>query len=611
MNSVLRFARSNLFAYVGLALVIAVGVAFGLERGALALVGYAGLRACAADWKSTRGFAFDYFSQCLPTFAQAPDSSGTSLTRFTTHALTQEEFVADGISEDLRSVYGSMAAAIMRGYQPNMMMQVMFGRLRDYSMHLQQIKRGRQSIIQPFITLPKEDVVNTGAFVVTAGNAGGDEDFQWEITVENGNADFQNQDLPAIDTQFVVGDTLVILYTAPDGSNWTRHMEVVSSTDATYGGTPAATVVVQAPYNQAQWDALSDAEQDLWQPTGGLVLFAGNSTSNYRARCNQKGLYDSRSLANYWFQTTRKMFQWTDEYEKVNEAETMSDFFKAFLKIPLAEQIQRLDQDHMRSLANDLFWGQPYAGQNVETWQTGNNLPLVYDLDGTTVMDVETRLKGYETQLDECGRVLDLAGGALNIDTLLELLPILARNRAGTGATADQVWDVDMLVNTKTAAILKRVFAQQYKDAYGVSYVENLHKGENRLFEQNGVWANTYELDQANIKLNVISGFFLDDMLSMAPAGHKNAANYALFTDFTDLDWFVIQSRKRQVEYPPRNVPIDATKCLIDFNVRTIMMESMTHGLAVRRPARHLIVKGFDNTKCATISQSICTNYEG
>jgi hypothetical protein len=71
----------------------------------------------------------------------------------------------------------------------------------------------------------------------------------------------------------------------------------------------------------------------------------------------------------------------------------------------------------------------------------------------------------------------------------------------------------------------------------------------------------------------------------MAPAGHKNAATYALFTDFTDLDWFVIQSRKRQVEYPPRNVPIDATKCLIDFNVSTIMMESMTHGLAVKRPS--------------------------
>jgi hypothetical protein len=618
MQKLFSFVRSRMFQIIQFVLprlmvcflVGSIGIPAAIMKAALVFVLMQGVRLCAVDPRAARGYAFDYFSQCLPTFAEAPDASGTSLTRFTTHALTPEEFVADGISEDLRSVYGSLAAAIMRGYKPNMLDQVLFGRLRDYSMHLQEIKRGRQSIIQPFVTLPKEDVTNTGAFVITAGNADADDE-KWVITVENGNADFQNQDLPAIDTQFVPGDTLLIFYTADDGTNQVKHVEVISSTDATYGGTPAATVIIKAPYTQAQWDALSESEQALWQPTGGLVLFAGNSTSNYRARCNQKGLYNSRSMAHYWFQTTRKMFQWTDEYEKVNDAETMSDFFKAFLSIPLAEQIQILDQDHMRSLANDLFWGQPYAGQNVETWQTAGNLPLVYDLDGTTVMDVETRLKGYETQLDECGRVIDMVGAGLNIDTLKELLPILARNRAGTGAARDQVWDADVLVNPAVAALIKRVMAAVYKDSFGVQYTEIVKPQINDAIAKAGVWANQYYLDEINLRLNVISGFWLEDMLSMAPAGHKNAASYALFTDFTDLDWFVIQSRKRQVEYPPRNVPIDATKCLIDFNVRTIMMESMTHGLAVKRPSRHLIVKGFSNTACPVYTPTICESYEG
>lgn len=610
MQKINRFIRSKVFALIGLAVSIAAGFAFGAESGFVHAALFALVRTAALDPRMIAGRAGDYFTQCLPTFAEAPDASGTSLTRFTTHALTQEEFVADGISENLRDVYGSMAAAIMRGYQPNMLDQVLFGRLRDYSMHLQEVKRGFQSIIQPFVTLPKEDVVNTGAFVVTAGEAGA-EDFEWSLTIENGNADFQNADLPAIDTQFVAGDTLLIFFTAEDGTNQTKHVEVVSSADATYGGTPAATVVVKAPYTQAQWDALTEAEQALWQPTGGLVLFAGNSTSNYRARCNQKGLYNSRSLANYWFQTTRKMFQWTDEYEKVNNAETMSEFFKAFLRIPLAEQIKQLDADHMRSLANDLFWGQPYAGQNVETWQTSGNLPLVYDLDGTTVMDVETRLKGYETQLDECGRVIDMLGAGLNIDTLKELLPIVARNRAGTGAARDQVWDIDMLVNPAVAALIKRVFATVYKDSFGVQYTEQTQPGLQQNLVKNGVWANTYQMDEINLRLNVISGFWLEDMLSMAPAGHKNAATYALFTDFTDLDWFVMQSKKRVIEYPPRNVPIEATKCLIDFNVRTIKLESMTHGLAVKRPSRHLIVKGFSNTACPVYTPTICESYEG
>lgn len=619
MQNLLSFIRSRSFAWLKLIVPVVLFVVLAPVAGAASasmwgFVTFAvmqGATVFAIHPAATGGRLLDYFDQCLPTLAEAPDASGTSLTRFNTHVLTQEEFVADGISENLRDVYGSMTAAIMRGYQPNMMDMVLFGRLRDYSMHLQEVKRGFQSIIQPFVTLPKEDVVNTGAFVVTDGNADAD-DTKWVLTIENGPADFQNTDLPAIDTQFVAGDTLLLFFVADDGSSQVKHVEVVSSEDATYGGaTPKATVIVKAPFTQAQWDALSGAEQALWQPTGGLVLFAGNSTSNYRARCNQKGLYNSRSLANYWFQTTRKMFQWTDEYERVNNAETMSEFFKAFLRIPLAEQIKLLDIDHMRSLANDLFWGQPYAGQNVETWQNAGNIPVVYDLDGETIIDVETRLKGYETQLDECGRVIDMLGAGLNFDTLKELLPIVARNRAGTGAARDQVWDIDVLVNPTVAALIKRVMVAIYKDSYGVQYFETTKGGEFAELEKKGVWANTYQLDEINLRLNVISGFFLEDMLSMAPAAHKNAATYALFTDFTDLDWFVMQSKKRVVEYPPRNVPIDATKCLIDFNVRTIKLESMTHGLAVKRPSRHLIVKGFSNTTCPVYTPVTCTSYEG
>lgn len=610
MRKFQKLVRGNAFALFGLLAATVAGLALGPVSFFCYLALFALLRASAIDVRARAGYVGDYFTECLPTLAQAPDSAGTSLTRFTTHALTYEEFVADGISENLRDVYGSLAGMIMRGYQPNMLDQVLFGRLKDYGMLLHKVPRGFQSIIQPFITLPKEDVVNTGAFVITAGEAG-EEDFEWSLTIENGNADFQNQDLPAIDTQFVAGDTLLIFFTADDGSSQVKHVEVVSSEDATYGGTPAATVVVKAPFTQTQWDALTEAEQDLWQPTGGLALFAGNSTSNYRARCNQKGFYNSNSISAYWFQTVRKMFQYTDEYEKVNEAKTMSEFFKTFLRLPLAKQRQMQDADWMTSLANDLFWGQPYAGQDVETWQTAGNLPVVYDLDGVTVMDVETRLKGYETQLEECGRVLDMTGGALNFDTLKSLLPILARNRAGTGAAKDQVWKIDMLVNPTVAALVKRVLASVYKDSFGVQYVENLKPGTNDILAANGVFANSYHLDEINVTLNVISGLFLEDFQAMAPAAHKNAANYALFTDFTDLEWFVMESKKRVIEYPPRNVPIDATKCLIDFNVRTIQLDSMTHGLAVRSPSRHLIVKGFSNDICPIYTAVACSSYEG
>lgn len=607
MRTFNRFIRSNVFSYIGLAVAAIAGALFGLGHAFIYLTLFALTRAAALDPRLSAGMARDYFEQCLPTFAETPDSAGTSLTRYTTHALTPAEFVADGISEDLRAVYANRAGAIMRGYKPNMLDMVLFGRLRDYSMHLERRKRGYQSIIQPFVTLPKEDVVNVGAFAVTAGAAGA-EDYEWTLTIENGPADFQNADLPAIDEQFVVGDTLLIFFTAADGSNQVKNVEVVSSTDATYGGTPAATVVVKAPYNQAQWDALTGPEQTLWQPTGGLALFSGNSTSNYRARCVQKGFYNPNSMAHYWFQTFRKTFQWTDEYERVNNAPTMSDFFKGYLRLPLAKQIQIQDGDYMTAVANAVMWGQPYAGQNVETWQTAGNVPVVYDLDGTTVMDVETRMKGIETQLDECGRVLDLAGAPMNINSIMALLPIVARNRAGTGAAKDQVWKIDMLVNPYMGGLIKRVMANAYKDTFGVQYTENLKPGTNDILAANGVWNNTYHLDDHNIQLNVISGFFLEDMLSMTPTAHKAATNYAMFLDFSDIDLFVMEARSRNVEYPSRTVPINETKCMLRYNVRTIRMESETLGLAVKNPSRHLIVKGFTQV-CPTYDITICPSY--
>lgn len=599
----------RLLAIVALALALVVGAFVSPIDGLLI---YAAANLAALGWSGRFTACLGaYFDDCLPTIAQTPDSSGTSLTRYLTHALTPAEFVADGLSENLRRVYANRTQVIMRGYQPTTLDMILFGRLKDYGMHLQKMKMGFQSIIQPFVTLPKADVINTGAFVVTAGDATTPQDYQWRIKVQNGPAAFQNSTLPAIDTQFQVGATVLIIFTAGDGSNLVRQMEVISSADSTVGDTPSAEVVVQAPYNQTQWDALTTPEQTTWQPTGGLVMFSGNSTSNYRSRANQKGLYNPASMIQYWFQTMRKMFQYTDAYEVANNAETMTEFEKAFVLLPLAEQIRMLDADYVRGEANNLFWSQPYAGQNVETWQTTGQLPVVYDIDGTTIMDVETRMKGIETQLDECGRVVDLMGGPFDMDVVGPLLYQVARNRLGTGAMRDQVFNVDLLTNRTTAFMLKRMFADRYGNDYNIQYQQQVGKSNQETFSQtSGIWTNSFDLDDYNITLNVMSATWMEDLLSQTPTAHQNAARYAMFLDFSDIDWFVMEQKSRNTEWPPRNVPIEFTRAVIDFNVRTVRLESTTSGIAVKRPSRHLMVKGFGNV-CGTMTPSGPCAYEG
>jgi hypothetical protein len=86
-----------------------------------------------------------------------------------------------------------------------------------------------------------------------------------------------------------------------------------------------------------------------------------------------------------------------------------------------------------------------------------------------------------------------------------------------------------MLVNPTVAGLLQKVMAAVYRDEWGVQYTEDVRAKEtNDKMNQKGVWANTYNIPGANLRLNVISGLFLDDLSAMAPEGHKSAANYAL-----------------------------------------------------------------------------------
>lgn len=545
---------------------------------------------------------------------QTPDASGTSLTRYLTHALTPDEFAADGISENLRQVYYNRTGVVMRGYKPSLLSNVLLGRMKDgpdYGYKLQKMNRGFQSIIQPFVTMPVEDVVNTDSFQVVDGtNAGVAEDYQWKIKVQNGPADFQNSALPAINTQFVEGDTISVFYVASDGSAQNPQFQIISSTDATVGNTPAAWVIVQAPFNQTQWDALTGPEQAVYQPIGGATFFTGNTTSNYRSRAVQKGLYNPNSIENYWFTTDRKTFTYSDAYEEANAAETMTEFAKAFALLPLGQQIKLLDQDHERSVGNKLFWERPFAGQDVNTWQQSGQLPVVYDIDGTTIMDVETRLKGIETQLEECGRVLDFYGAAFNWNTVGPMLYQVSRNRAATGANLDASQEIDMLSNRFTNADLKKAIAAYYGDSYRIQYQQQVGKSAQETFSRtSGIWSQQFDLDDFNITLNTISATFMEDLLSMTPTAHKGATRYAMFVDFSDIDWFVMEAKSRETTWPPKTVPIDFTRAVIDYNMRHVRMESMTHGIAVRRPSRHLIVKNFSNS-CAVMPVPNSCSYE-
>lgn len=553
-----------------------------------------------------------YFDQCLPKIVRIRDGSGCSITRATLDAMTPDEFAALGDQEDLQRVYANAALAKERGVNMRYIDSILMGRLKYYGDKVETRKLGGpQSVIAPYVTMRQRHVVNSGYFQILAGaDSNG---YRWSLTVGN-NGHFAQTANPRIDRYFVPGNTVIINHVLASGASASTKMKIISSADATSGGTAKATVVVEPNVTSVAFAAYTATQKAVFQPTGGLVLLGTNSVSDYESWCNVGAVDNNLSLIHFWVQTSRKAHVVSEEYLKAIQAPNANEFFKVFDTLPFAEQVKQQDIQFRQQLATSFFWGQPSnQHQDVNAWQ--GNLTEVTDIDDNScVLEYKAEAEGVEPLLNNCGRVYDYAGQPINFDTMEELLYQLKRHREETSDTGDAVIDIDMQTDKATASHVKAMFANYYKEKYGIQYTQEIGKGQNETFVQtSGLQVNSYDFDDAGVRLNVISDPFFYDQRHAAPAAHRQASTYALFLDYSDIDWGIIKTASRTNEYPsPGDIPSEY-KCVIQRNVKTYQLYSQTWTCALKRPERHLILKGFNADACPIKTYQSCDSavYEG
>jgi hypothetical protein len=553
-----------------------------------------------------------YFNQCLPRVLNIRDGSGCSITRATLQAMTPDEFAALGDQEDLQRVYANATEAKMRGVNQRFIDELLLGRLKYYGDKVTKINLGGpQSIIQPFITMKQKTVVNSAYFNIESGadNNG----YRWNVVVVN-NGLFSQQSLPRIDRYFVPGNYVVIQFVATSGASYSTYMKVISSTDATVGNTAKATVVLEPNVTSAAFAAYTNPQKAPYQPTGGLIMAGTNAISDYEAWCNVGAVDNNNNLIHFWQQTARKAHVVSQEYLKAIEAKHANEFFKVFDTLPYAEQIRQQDIRFTREWWTSVFWGQPINEfQDVNNWQGSNKLPQVTDIDDNScVLEYKAASEGIEYQLNRCSRVVDYAGQPINFDALAETLYELKRNRQETSSTGDVVEEVVMQADRITAGKIKSLFANWYKTKYNIQYTQEVGKGANEKFAStSGLTVNSYDFDDASVRLTVISDPFFNDLRGAAPSAHKSASTYALLLDYSDIDIGIVKSASRTNEYPnPGDIPSDY-RCVLARNVKTYRLYSQTFTTVVQRPERSLILKGFDVDTCPVLSGSSCSLYEG
>ena len=553
-----------------------------------------------------------YFNQCLPKVVNIRDGSGCSITRATLNAMTPDEFAALGDQEDLQRVYVNATEAKMRGVNQSYIDSLLMGRLKYYGDKVSKVNVANmaQSIIQPFITMRQDTVINAGYFEIESGaDVNG---YRRTITVKN-NGLFSQQALVKLERYFIAGNTVIVQHVGSSGAAFSAHFKIISAVNADAGGVSKATITIEpSTVTSTTFAGYTAGQKAPFQPEGGLVLLGTNSISDYESWCNYGAVDNGMNLLHFWFQTSRMGHTFTKEYLKALKAPNANEFFKVFNTLPIKQQLVQQSSRFQGEWWTSVFWGQPDEGQDPNSWQTSGKLEEVKDIvDNTCTLEYKARAEGIEYLLSRCGRVIDYAGQPLNLDTLGEQLYQLKRHRQQTSLTGDIVDEVVIQCDRQTASNIKSVFAAWYKAKYGIQYTQEIGKGPNEQFAQSsGLTVNSYDFDDFAVRLTVISDPTLYDMLGATPTAHKGASRYALLLDYSDIDIGIIKSRAKENQYPaPGDVPSEF-KCVIERNERNYKLYSQTWTVIAPRPERHLILKNFSSA-CPQLSTNACSVYEG
>lgn len=373
---------------------------------------------------------------------------------------------------------------------------------------------------------------------------------------------------------------------------YTIQLEVIgakSFVDA--NGVESAYVVVVPSMTAAQYVALSAAEKDKVNPTGGGGCFMSNSVSDYEAYHEMPPAVNTTHLNCYWDQTMRWTDEYNDEYVKALQADLTTSMWKKFKTLSIAEQRRMRYQFAEMQFFNTIFYGQPMQGQSPNSY---TSLPQVLDpINSGRLIEYKSNTVGIKHQCAAFNRVHNAGGGAMNVDTLFEALHQLSRNREYGGG---DVLRIEGMTDRHTAGVFQQLMSRYYQQYFGFSLdkTASLNKTIHYAVGENFIpmWSyDEYPLPNQGINLVIIKDrFFEDHVAAMPNAGLKNRARGIFFMDWSDITVPIKSTRsvKRQT-----NVADDLYNTIIQPNVEYYVLNSKKFQVRVGDPNRHMIIENF------------------
>lgn len=546
---------------------------------------------------------------CLGRTVAIDSSCGCTLTRATITGLTPTDIVNFANSEiDLARLVLEAREAKILGVPERGLSMLLKGKIQNIKPEMVIQKISGQSIIQPFIMRTQPSFINDNYFKIDAGTptpgrgTGTTPASAWDITVELGGAWINDGGISKLEQSFVVGSTLIVHTwdNIVSKTALTLQFTILASVNADAGGVYKATVTLAPNLTAAEWAALNASQKASYSPTFGVCQTAANNVDDRESYCNQQRADLNRRIILNWTQTVRSTICSQMSYEEVLDAilaGKVNDYLKGFKYLDLAAQEKQKMARSEREWLNSVMYGQIINGNQTEAnWRS---LPQVPDpIDSTCVLGYKANALGFFTLLNNCNRVIDLGGGKLSLDYIInQVLYPLRRQRQADG---DSIQVIDSMTNRYMSSVIFTEMTRWYTAKYGVNITRFFTA--NQKIEHDGFLFyqyNVYDIQEAGVQWAVfVDDYFNDfvDSFNTAIVGwdFKVRANSIWFIDWSDVSVGVMKTNSVVRKWPSIDpVTVEAYKCVIQPNVSTYRLTSKTYTPLLDRPNRHLIIHNF------------------
>ena len=547
-------------------------------------------------------------------FAKCAPNVGTNIKQCGTVALCNAIPLKSG---DLTSVYTEsgeyrvMEALLMADMEIKMCEATQNG-LYDFlmankvNMSKKVIAHGRDSgllQIAPFIKARQYSPINNEYWRFTGGSNDGT---TLSIAVTSAG------NVPLDDRSFPYGDhgITVFLNSVGDGGQAVRSAWKVAT--ATLNGDVIDLTLTSLNTNSNNESVQAmQADTDTW-PTSGYLTRGGNNVSDYEKECQEKPAYQTKKLVPFWVKTRRWSMCKSSKYDQYRALMLANNpLFREFGDVPDIERNRQLAADFQKSFVQDFFWGKPLENQDLASYDNladimtdDTGVALGLGVDGDICVGKRAEPVGVYEQMAECGRVVDLLGGGLNLPALFKAFYDIIRIRSSQG---NNNRTIDVFTDSITAELVNRAMIQYYasksSDHNGNSTLRLNMPADGFSMAKKadfGFLYRSYPLFwPAGVVMNVLTHYAFDDEISVATdAGIADSARRLWVLDFSGIYPGIISSN-RVVQSTGDLKTLAAINadfaCVMKVHTRQQTLNSQTDTTIVECPSGNLIIENFDS----------------